>query len=106
MTKYIKKEVEVEVDIDFDDILDEFGDEIIEFIKDKIWLQKDKDREFLKEIFAHSTQIIATAINILAEDGSEREFNELFYSLGDTAKEKLSELLTYYARKEINNGSF
>ncbi|MBP3223980.1 MAG: hypothetical protein J6M14_01590 [Campylobacter sp.] len=105
MTKYIKKEVEVEVDIDFDDILDEFGDEIIEFIKDKIWLQKNKDRKFLKEIFAHNTQIIAMAINTLAEDGSESDFNELFYSLGDTAKEKLSELLTYYARVG-NNRSF
>ena len=101
MIKYIKKEVEVEVDIDFDDILDEFGDEIIEFIKDKIWLQKDKDMEFLKEIFAHSTQIIATAINTIAENGSESDFNELFYSLGDTAKEKLRELLAYYAKKEI-----
>ena len=101
MTKYIKKEVEVEVDIDFDDILDEFGDEIIEFIKDKIWLQKDKDREFLKEIFTHSTQTIATAINTIAEDGSESEFNELFYALNDTAKKKLSELLTYYAKMEI-----
>ena len=101
MTKYIKKEVEVEVNIDFDDMLDEFGDEITEFIKDKIWLQKDKDREFLKEIFAHSTQTIATAINTIAEDGSESKFNELFYSLGDTAKKKLSELLTYYAKMEI-----
>ena len=89
MTKYIQKEVEV--DIDFDDILDEFGDEIIEFIKDKIWLQKDKDREFLKEIFAHNTQTIATAINTIAENGSESEFNEIFYSLSDEAKEKLSE---------------
>ncbi|MDA3056456.1 hypothetical protein [Campylobacter sp. CN_NA1] len=74
MSKWIRKEVEVE--ISFDDI---------------------KDKEFLEEIFAHSTQTIATAINTIAENGSESKFNELFYSLGDTAKEKLSELLIYYA---------
>lgn len=95
MSKWIRKEVEVE--ISFDDILDDYYSEIIEFVKDKIWLQKDKDKEFLKEIFAHSTQIIATAINTLADDGSESEFNEFFYALNDTAKEKLKELITYYA---------
>ena len=46
MTKYIRKEVEIEVDIDFDDILDEYGNEITEFIRDKILLQKTKTKNF------------------------------------------------------------
>ena len=56
-----------------------------------------KNQELLKGIFAHSTQIIATAINTIAENGSESEFNEFFHALNDTAKEKLKELITYYA---------
>ena len=39
--------VEVEVDIDFDDILDEYGDEVTEFIQDKILSQKDKFKSVL-----------------------------------------------------------
>ncbi|MBR2157281.1 MAG: hypothetical protein IJ923_04480 [Campylobacter sp.] len=91
MKRWIEKEVRVEVEVDFDDIKDEFEDEILDFISDEIWLEKNQ--ELLKRIFGHSTQTIATAINTIAENGSESEFNELFYSLGDTAKEKLRELL-------------
>ena len=95
MSKWIRKEVEVEFQVDFDDIKDEFEDEILDFISDEIWL--GKNQELLKMIFAHSTQIIATAINTIAESGSESKFNEFFYALNDTAKEKLKELITYYA---------
>ena len=91
MKRWIEKEVNVEVEVDFDDIKDEFEDEILDFISDEVWL--GKNQELLERIFAYSTQTIATAINIIAENGSESKFNELFYSLGDTAKEKLSELL-------------
>ena len=99
MKRWIEKEVKVEVEVDFDDIKDEFEDEILDFISDEIWLEKNQ--ELLKRIFGYSTQNIATAINTIVEKGSESKFNELFYSLGDTAKEKLSELLIYYAKKEI-----
>lgn len=103
MSRWIEKEVKVEVEVDFDDIKDEFEDEILDLISDEIWL--GKKQELLKRIFSDSSQTIATAINTIAENGSESEFNELFYSLSDTAKEKLSELLTYYARED-NNRSF
>lgn len=95
MSKWIRKEVEVEFQLDFDDIKDEFEDEILDFISDEVWL--GKNQELLKEIFAHSKQIIATAINTLTDDGGESEFNEFFHALNDTAKEKLNELITYYA---------
>ena len=32
-------------------------------------------------IFSYSTQAIATAINTIAENGSESNFNEIFHSL-------------------------
>ena len=99
MKRWIEKEVKVEVEVDFDDIKDEFEDEILDFISDEVWL--GKNQELLERIFSNSTQTIATAINTIAENGSESKFNEFFYSLGDTAKKKLSELLTYYTKKEI-----
>lgn len=95
MSKWIRKEVEVEFQVDFDDIKDEFEDEILDFISDEIW--REKNQELLKRIFSNGTQAIATAINTIAENGSESTFNEFFYALNDTAKEKLKELITYYA---------
>ena len=76
MSRWIEKEVKVEVEVDFDDIKDEFEDEILDFISDEIWL--GKNQELLKRIFSNTTQTIATAINTIAENGSESEFTSFF----------------------------
>lgn len=95
---WLKKEVEVEFQLDFDDIKDEFEEEILEMINDEAFCEPRK--ELLANALRGNANLVATAINAIAENGNESEFSEIFHALNDEAKAKFKELFAYYGRYE------
>lgn len=95
---WLKKEVEVEFQVDFDDIKDEFEEEILGMINDEAFCEPRK--ELLANALRGNANLVATAINIIVENGNESEFSEIFHALSDGAKAKFKELFAYYGRYE------